>query len=254
MGQLQSLSFLVKLEEALHPLLESIIKNIMASEHCPHRSLAMLDKDLKTILDYNSNIYKHFENRIIRERDFKNFCGGIFAEIIVTAFYIRKGFEIEINEKEADLILRIDKRLVYLEILSINPNLKGEVWEIKTHLPIVNTSSVRGKLWSKLGRDQNQFKEGRTNVAVIELNNPVIAGNFHVQSSLSDGYKVTIDKKSMEVVGGGFDWQSNNFFETEDGKKISAIIWFDMGDYGNRRKIKNPNATCLIDDITLEKL
>lgn len=237
--------------KVLHPLLKLIINN---SKGYPHRNIAILGRDLKTIFDYDPNIYNHFENRIINGRDIKNFWNGIFAEIIVTASYLRKGFKVDIIEKEADLILKVGNDTAYLEILSINPESQPDmkVHESKTHLPVVNTSSIRGKLCNKLGK--GQFKKGRINVAIIELNSPGIAGDFAIQSSLSDGYKVAIDKKSMKIVGGGFDWQNNNFFETEDGKKISAIIWFDMGDYENRRKIKNPNATCLIDDTTLEKL
>ncbi|MFQ5862753.1 MAG: hypothetical protein ACE5IC_06480 [Candidatus Brocadiales bacterium] len=52
----------------------------------------------------------------------------------------------------------------------------------------------------------------------------------------------------------GFDWNNNSFFEEEDSKRISAIIYFDMGDYENRKRIKNPNADFVVEDIILERL
>ncbi|MFQ5956804.1 MAG: hypothetical protein ACE5KK_03435 [Candidatus Brocadiales bacterium] len=248
----------------LHPLLHFMIADYHASlcnSQNKHRSLYTLSRDLSTIFDYDVNICKHFQERIIRERDFKNFWNGTFAEIIVMAFYIREEFKVEFETEEADLILRIDDDPIHLEVFSINPDLKVaqnikeiECHDIKTHLPIANTSSVRGKLCDKLGENQNQFKDGRKNIAIIELNNTSIAGDFSVLSSLSGGYVVVLNKKSGEVVKGGFNWNDNNFFTKEEGKRASAIIYFDMGDYENRRKIKNPYANCQIDDIILERL
>ncbi|MCQ4575115.1 MAG: hypothetical protein NOU37_07720 [Candidatus Brocadiales bacterium] len=247
-----------------HPLLHFIIADYHSSltnSQNKNRSLHAFARGLTTIYDYDVNIYKHFEKRIITEKDFKNFWNGTFAEIIVMAFYIREEFKVEFETEEADLILKIDDDPIYLEVFSINPDLKVaqniediKCHDIKTHLPIINTSSVRGKLHGKLGENQDQFKDGRKNIAVIELNNTAIAGNFHILSSLSGGYEILLDKNTGKVVNGGFNWNNNNFFTTEGGKRISAIIWFDMGDYEDRRKIKNPNASCLIDDMILEGL
>jgi hypothetical protein len=51
----------------------------------------------------------------------------------------------------------------------------------------------------------------RENFAVIELNDPSIAGNFSVLSSLSSGYKITIDLATMKAVAAGYDWTSSVF-------------------------------------------
>ena len=247
-----------------HPLLHFIIGDYHSSlvnSQNKHRSLYAFARDLTTIFDYDVNIYKHFEKRIIAERDFKNFWNGTFAEIIVMGFYIRKQFKVEFKKRRADLILRIDDAPIYLEVFSINPDLGVaqnintiECYDIKTHLPIENTSSVRGKLCGKLGKDQEQFKDGRKNIAVIELNNTAIVGKFAILSSLSGGYEVVLDERSGEVVSGGFNWNNDNFFTKEKGKKISATIYFDRGDYENRERIKNPYANCVIDDKILERL
>ena len=248
----------------LHPFLHFIIADYHSSlenVQNKHRNLHTLARDLTTIYDYNVDICKHFQKRILNEKDFKNFWSGTFAEIIVIAFYIREKFNVEINEGEADLIITIDNDPLYFEVLSICPDLDATqntkdtiVYDIKTHLPVENTSSVRGKLCGKLGGNQNQFKDGRKNVAIIELNDVSIVGDFHVRSSLSGGYKVELDESSGKIVKGGFDWNNNSFFEREDSKRVSAIIYFDMGDYENRRKINNPYAYCPIDDMILEKL
>ncbi|HHT9134742.1 MAG TPA: hypothetical protein ACFYD2_07560 [Candidatus Avalokitesvara rifleensis] len=248
----------------LHPLLHFIISDHKSSSvnlQNKHRNLYTFARDLTTIYEYNKNICKHFEKRIIKERDIKNFWGGTFAEIIVIAFYIREKFNVEINEGEADLIITIDNDQLYFEVLSICPdwdvtqNTKDTiVYDVKTHLPVVNTSSVRGKLCGKLGENQNQFKDGLKNIAIIELNDVSIAGDFHVLSSLSGGYKVELDKNSGKIVKGGFDWNNNSFFEREDSKRVSAIIYFSMGNYKNRKKIKNPTANCPIDNRLLKRL
>ncbi|MFQ5862754.1 MAG: hypothetical protein ACE5IC_06485 [Candidatus Brocadiales bacterium] len=77
----------------LHPLLHFIIADYHSSlenSQNKHRHLHTLARDLTTIFDYDVNICKHFQERIIKEKDFKNFWNGTFAEIIVMAFYIRK--------------------------------------------------------------------------------------------------------------------------------------------------------------------
>lgn len=248
----------------LHPLFHFIIADYhsnLENAQNKHRNLFTLARDLTTIYDYNVDICKHFQKRILNERDFKNFWAGTFAEIIVIAFYIREQFNVKINEGEADLIITIDNDQLYFEVLSICPDLHVTqntkdiiAYDIKTHLPVENTSSVRGKLYGKLGENQNQFRDGRKNIAIIELNDASIAGDFHVLSSLSGGYKVELDKSSGKIEEGGFDWNNNSFFEREDSKRVSAIIYFSMGNYENRKKINNSTANYPLDDRLLKRL
>jgi hypothetical protein len=69
------------------------------------------------------------------------------------------------------------------------------VYELKTHTQDA-PSSIREKLLRKI-REQSQFSKPRENYAVIELNDVSITGDFTMLSSLSDGYKVKLDKSSL---------------------------------------------------------
>lgn len=69
------------------------------------------------------------------------------------------------------------------------------VRNVKTHTQ-TEMASIRQKLLSKIAK-QKQLSKPRENYAVIELNDPIIAGDFTVLSSLSSGYTVTINKENM---------------------------------------------------------
>jgi hypothetical protein len=74
---------------------------------------------------------------------------------------------------------------------------------------------------------------------VIELNDVSIAGDFAVLSSLSGGYKITIDRESLTKVGEGYDWASSVFGDPAL-RHLKGIMWFDLGNYESRRIILNP--------------
>jgi hypothetical protein len=142
------------------------------------------------------------------------------------------------------IVERLDETSAYLEVFSIKPNLPvpaaGErfvVYDIRTHTQDA-LASVRQKLLRKI-HEQNQMTKPRDNYAVIELNDPSIAGNFAVLSSLSSGYKVTIDKTTMRTVDAGYDWMGS-VFENEATRHLKGVIFFDLGDYESRRFIGNP--------------
>jgi len=107
---------------------------------------------------------------------------------------------------------------------------------IKTHTHN-EMSSIRQKPLQKIEK-QKQFTTPRDNYAVIELNDSLIAGDFTVLSSLSGGYKITIDKKTMEKVSEGYDW-SESVFEDESTKFLKGIIYFSLGDYASRKILLN---------------
>jgi hypothetical protein len=109
--------------------------------------------------------------------------------------------------------------------------------EIKTHLQKPK-SSVRQKLLRKIGK-QGQMSKPRENYAVIELNDVSIAGDFAVLSSLSDGYKIQIDRQTGKATSAGYDW-SQSMFAEESTRHLKAVMWFDLGDYESRRILLNP--------------
>lgn len=173
-----------------------------------------------------------------------------FAEIIVYRYYIRLVHEgivksVRLGRQECDVIVeRLDGSSAYLEVFSIKPNLpvpapgeKGVLNHIMTHTQDA-MASVRQKLLRKICK-QKQMTKPRDNYAVIELNDPWIAGNFAVLSSLSSGYKVTIDRTTMKTVDAGFDW-TNSVFEDEALRHLKAVIFFDLGVYESRRFLDNP--------------
>lgn len=210
------------------------------------------------LINYLSEIYEYNKQHAMgfakdirsasKSGDWNN-CEAIFAELIVYRYYVRLGYEdiiksIKRNRKESDLIIeRLDNSFAYLEIFTIKPDTEipkqGEfvLGEIKTHLQ-KEMSSIRKKLLNKI-KKQKQLSKPRDNYAVIELNDPGIAGDFHILSSLSNGYKIKIDRKTLQIQSAGYDW-SNSIFHDENTKFLKAIIYFNLGDYGSRKIIHNP--------------
>ena len=115
---------------------------------------------------------------------------------------------------------------------------KVVVWDVKTHTQI-EMASVRKKLLRKIAK-QKQLSKPRENYAVIELNDLSIVGDFTVLSSLSSGYTVTINKETMKIESSGYNWE-NSIFEDQSTEFLKAIIYFDLGNYGSRRFLHNPN-------------
>ena len=178
-----------------------------------------------------------------RAADWRN-SEATFAEVIVYRYYVRLVYEniiraVRHGRKECDIIVdRLDGSTAFLEVFSIMPNL-SEVGgnDITTHTQDA-MASIRQKLLRKI-REQNQMTKARDNYAVIELNDVSIAGSFAVLSSLSSGYKVTIDRTTMKTVNSGYDW-TNSVFEDEALRHLKAVIFFDLGDYESRRFLNNP--------------
>lgn len=210
------------------------------------------------LLNYITEIFKYNEQhargfaKAIRsaQADWNN-CEAIFSEIIVYRYYTRLVYEclikaIDRNTDECDLIIRrLDDSLAYLEVFCVKPNLKttsaepGEiiVQDIKTHTQ-EEMASIRQKLLRKIEK-QRQFTKPRENYAVIELNDISIAGDFSILSSLSGGYKIRIDTKTMEKVAEGYDW-SASIFNHDNTRFLKGIIYFSLGDYASRKFIYNP--------------
>ncbi|HHT9140609.1 MAG TPA: hypothetical protein ACFYEA_08295, partial [Candidatus Tripitaka californicus] len=142
-------------------------------------------------------------------------------------------------EEEKDELLGLSEDEQYKKAIeTFFQRCEPKVNDIKTHLqkPL---SSVRQKLLNKI-QNQKQLSQPRENFAVMAMNDYSIAGDFHVLSSLSSGYKVKIDMKTNRIVAGGFDW-SKSIFDEEIVENIKGIIYFSMGDYGRRKFIFNPN-------------
>jgi hypothetical protein len=230
----------------------------------PHRSHQVLLDDLSSIYQYKQEHARYYAKRIkTQQRQFRD-CEAVFTETIVYAYYLRlvhEGILRSLDRKENDYDLRIDMHdstSHFLEIFSIMPDIK--VWtkeeiekgemkacEIKTHLQDA-FASIRQKLLRKIDR-QGQMSKPRKNFAVIELNNPIIADDFAILSSLSNGYKITIDTKNMKVIGEGYDW-SESVFDEPSLHNLAGIIYFGLGDYSRRKFIFNPNFR-LIDPTTI---
>ncbi|MHC4270514.1 MAG: hypothetical protein ACYSTS_18935 [Planctomycetota bacterium] len=203
------------------------------------------------IHDYNEQHAMGFVKRLKTEgKDWKN-AEAIFSEIIVYRYYIRPVYEGLINgihkiNNECDIIIELmDGTKQYLEVFCVMPNFmmpsKNDeivVRDVKTHTQ-TEMSSIRQKLLNKIEK-QKQFTKPRDNFAVIELNESMIAGDFTILSSLSDGYKITFNKNTMETISTGYDW-SNSVFHDESTKYLKGIIYFNLGDYQSRKIIMNSN-------------
>lgn len=206
---------------------------------------------ISEIDDYNTQHAKGFIKRLKTDgKDWKN-AEAIFSEIIVYRYYIRPVYEglikgIHKINSECDIIIELlDGTKQYLEVFCVMPNFKmpskpGEivVGDVKTHTQ-TEMASIRQKLLRKIDK-QKQFTKPRDNFAVIELNDSLIAGDFAILSSLSDGYKITINKDTMEAVSSGYDW-SKSVFHDESTKYLKGIIYFNLGDYQSRKIIMNNN-------------
>ncbi len=215
-----------------------------------YRNYEVLLCSLGLICSFSKQHAKSFVNRIKQQQKNLRQCEATFTEIIVYAYYLKllpegilKSLQLQKNDYDLKLEL-VDGSISYYEIFSIMPNLKISsvckmmINDIKTHLHD-EYSSIRQKLRRKI-LEQKQLRQARNNFAVIELNDPVIAGDFSVLSSLSDGYKINIDAGINKNIDEGYDW-NKSIFDDEITKYIKGIIYFSLGDYSRRRCILNPN-------------
>ena len=157
----------------------------------PYRNYVALLTSLSEIYAYNEQHARSFAKRLkTNASDFGN-CEAVFAEIIVYRHYVRAVHEdlvrrVELHESEADVIVeRPDGSRMFLEVFCVNPDFpvaeRGEkpiVNDVRTHTQDA-MASIRRKLLRKI-KKQKQMTTPRENYAVIELNNPTIAGDFSV--------------------------------------------------------------------------
>ena len=217
----------------------------------PYRNYVSLLDSLADIHDYNSRHARSFAKRFrANANDFKQ-CEAVFAEVIVYRHYIRAVYEhlvrrIELEASEADVILeRPDGSRMFLEVFSICPdfpNEPGRTNDVKTHTQAA-MGSVRQKVLRKI-EEQGQLSAPRENYAVIELNDISIANDFSILSSLSDGYKVQFDEKTLRPVSADYDWR-DSIFDHPATKFLTGIIWFCLGDYSSRKFLPNPRAATI---------
>lgn len=200
---------------------------------------------LVSIFENNNQYGKSYCFRIKREPENMRSCEAIMSEAFIHSYYIPLKNEkliksIELIEDECDLIIEDvlgDKR--FYEVMTLMPDFKiGEVNEVKTHKQ-EELSSLRQKILWKI-KEKKQFIKKRRNIAAIDLNDISIVGDFHVLSSISQGYSVKVNPETDEVGSGDYDW-SNNLFDDENTKYIYALEWFDKGDYSQRRILMNWN-------------
>lgn len=215
------------------------------------RNYLTLIGNLREIHGHDQQHGKSFAKRLrTAGSDLRN-SDAIFAEIIVYHYYIRLVHEgliggLELQPDETDVIVvRQDGTRAYLEVFCVMPNFKtpskpGElvVSDLKTHTQEA-MASIRQKLLRKINK-QGQMSTFRENFAVIELNDYLIAGEFTILSSLSDGYKIRFDVKTGKSIGAGYDW-TQSVFEEESMKFLKGIIYFSMGIYEARKFIFNPH-------------
>ena len=216
----------------------------------PHRNYRVLLEDLTEIFSFKPEHAFSYTTRIkSQDKDWKS-CEAVFSEIIVYHFYLKLYHEglvtsLDLCKDEFDLsVERPDGNRMYLEVFCVMPDVKVStpdnpiVNEIKTHTQDA-MSSIRQKLLQKIEK-QNQFTQPRENYAVIELNDPRIADDFTILSSLSSGYKVSVNPSTTKVLGEGYDW-NNSLFEDPRAIHLKAVIYFGVGAYHQRRIIYNPN-------------
>ena len=212
-----------------------------------NRSPDILIDDISRIYHYNKDHANSYTKRLLeQQRDFKS-CEAIFAEVIIYAYYLELIYEgiiksLYLYESDYDLKVELNNGdSNFFEIFSIMPDIK--VWtmdeiqrgemkavEIKTHLQDAY-ASIRHKLLDKLQK-QKQMTQPRRNFAVIELNDPRIAYDFTMLSSLSNGYKITFNTENMEQIEEGFDW-SKSVFDEPVSSNLLGVIYFMMGDYNH---------------------
>ena len=182
----------------------------------PYRNYDILVSLLESIADYKLDHARSYAKRIKSQENDWNNCEGVFTEIIIYGYYLRlvsEGFvrSLKLQTDECDIIVeRADGIVMYLEAFCVMPRIELSkedaivVNDIKTHTQDA-LSSIRQKLLRKFEK-QRQFSKPRENYAVIELNDGSIIGDFHVLSSISDGYKITIGQETGKIVSRGFDW------------------------------------------------
>lgn len=218
----------------------------------PYRNYVTLLTSLGEIHSYNERHARSFAKRLrANASDFKQ-CDAIFAEVIVYHNYVRDVHEdlvrrVELHESEADVIVeRPDGSRMFLEVFSVSPDFpttkRGEtpiVNDVRTHTQDA-MASIRQKLLRKI-KKQKQMSTPRENYAVIELNSPTIAGDFSVLSSLSGGYKVQFDARTLRPVSSGYDW-SESIFNDPATRFLKGIIYFSLGDYSSRKYLLNPQV------------
>lgn len=221
----------------------------------PYRSPGILLDNLNSIYQYNEGHARHYAKRMKDEQmQFRN-CEAIFTEVIVYAYYLKlvpEGILKSLDLNKADYDLRIETKdgtSHFLEIFSIMPDIKvwtkeeirkGEMkaMQIKTHLQD-EFASIRHKLLEKI-ETRGQMSKPRINFAVIELNDPRIALDFTILSSLSNGYKIDVDSKGLKTIGGRYDW-AHSVFDEPSLQYLAGVVYFGIGDYGRRKFICNPN-------------
>ena len=210
----------------------------------PPRNYYKLLQFLADIHEYRPDDAQTFVKEFRTRAEDRRNSEATFAEVIVYRHYVRLVYEniiraVRHGRKECDIIVdRLDGSTAFLEVFSIMPNRSEiSVNDITTHTQDA-MASVRQKLLRKI-RKQNQMTKARDNYAVIELNDVSITGSFAVLSSLSSGYKVTIDRTTMKTVNSGYDW-THSVFEDESLRHLKAVIFFDSGNYESRHFLDNP--------------
>lgn len=213
----------------------------------PHRNYRRLLHNLSAIFGYNQNHARSYAKRFKEQSLDSRSCEAIFAEVIVYYGHlalVQEGHlqSLELEGDECDLIVnRRDGSRAFLEVMSIMPEFKqgaNGLVDIRTHTQTA-LSSVRQKLLRKI-EAQGQLSAKRENWAVIELNDARIAGQFTVLASLSDGYKVTVNTATLDVVREGYDW-SKSVFDGPGTQNLRGIVYFDLGDFADRGVLLNPN-------------
>lgn len=214
-----------------------------------YRCYPIILSALQKVHDYRPEHAKSFAKRLRTSNlDLRN-SDAIVCEAIVYAHYVplvREGRiqGIDLCKDDFDLkITRLNQTSAYLEVFCVTPDFqKNErgVIDVRTHTQEA-FASVRQKLLRK-AKKQQQFQKCRENWAVIELNEVTIAGSFTVAASLSDGYKVVLDRASMKVIDSGFDW-SKSVFDLPETCQLHGVINFDLGFYEGRRYILNSRVS-----------
>ena len=212
--------------------------------NCYRNYLSILNY-LNEIHQYDKSDAANFTKRIKNQQKMWKDCEAVVSEVIVYHSYLRPMYEglvrsILLDANECDVIVeRCDGTKYYLEVFCIMPDFKKDengVIEVTTHTQEA-FSSVRQKLLTKINK-QKQFTKPRENFAVIELNDQMIANDFVVLSSLSDGYKINLDLQNKNVINEGYDWDKS-VFELPETKFLKGIIWFHQGAYQYRKTLLN---------------
>jgi hypothetical protein len=216
----------------------------------PYRNYVRYLNLFSEIHGYNSAHAAHYSKRIRTAPNDWNGCESVISEMIVYWSYIRLLNEslirsISIETSECDLIVeRDDGSKYFLEVFCVTPPIEERAMKtpgaqsIDTHTQTA-FCSIRQKLLNK-ARKQGQFSTQRENYAVVELNHPLIASDFTVLSSLSEGYKVHFNMKTGKSTHEGYDW-SKSVFDSPELKFLKGVIWFSLGAYEYRNTLLNPS-------------